>query len=87
MSSATAAGPTYGSDAVAGVVNFILDENFKGFSQSPASTVFPARVMAIHISFPASSALVTSTDQWSSARITWIRKSSSPMPATSWSTR
>jgi iron complex outermembrane receptor protein len=25
------AGPTYGSDAVAGVVNFILDENFKGF--------------------------------------------------------
>ncbi len=26
------AGPTYGSDAVAGVVNFILDENFRGFS-------------------------------------------------------
>lgn len=25
------AGPTYGSDAVAGVVNFLLDENFKGF--------------------------------------------------------
>jgi iron complex outermembrane recepter protein len=25
------AGPTYGSDAVAGVVNFILDDNFKGF--------------------------------------------------------
>lgn len=25
------AGPTYGSDAVAGVVNFILDENFRGF--------------------------------------------------------
>ncbi len=28
------AGPTYGSDAVAGVVNFILDENFKGFDVS-----------------------------------------------------
>lgn len=28
------AGPTYGSDAVAGVVNFILDENFRGFSVS-----------------------------------------------------
>lgn len=26
------AGPTYGSDAVAGVVNFILDQNFRGFS-------------------------------------------------------
>ena len=26
------AGPTYGSDAVAGVVNFILDENFRGFN-------------------------------------------------------
>ncbi|MGH8141620.1 MAG: TonB-dependent receptor plug domain-containing protein [Steroidobacteraceae bacterium] len=26
------AGPTYGSDAVAGVVNFILDQNFHGFS-------------------------------------------------------
>src|SRR6185312_13542183 len=25
------AGPTYGSDAVAGVVNFLLDENFRGF--------------------------------------------------------
>ncbi len=25
------AGPTYGSDAVAGVVNFILDDNFRGF--------------------------------------------------------
>jgi iron complex outermembrane recepter protein len=26
------AGPTYGSDAVAGVVNFLLDENFNGFN-------------------------------------------------------
>ncbi len=26
------AGPTYGSDAVAGVVNFLLDENFRGFN-------------------------------------------------------
>src|SRR6185312_14425421 len=25
------AGPTYGSDAVAGVVNFVLDDTFKGF--------------------------------------------------------